>query len=70
MGSEARLATGPFRQVKAVRAVARITQAEVGRYCGEVTLPLSGAWLAKAKHGWLSGERGGSFKCCEFVLPQ
>jgi len=42
--------------VKLVRAVARITHAEAGHYCGEVSLPMSGLWIVTAKYGGPSGK--------------
>lgn len=42
--------TQAIGQVKALRAVARLSQTEMGRYCGKVTLPTSGTWLVTANY--------------------
>lgn len=43
-------ATMEVRGVKAMRAVVRLFQAEVGRYCAHVDLPLPGSWSIAVKH--------------------
>ncbi len=48
--------TNAVGRFKAVRAVARLREAEAGRYCGEVTLPTPGAWLVTAKYDGPSGK--------------
>jgi len=48
--------TQAIGQVKAVRAVARLTQTEKGRYCGNVTLPTPGMWLVTANYAGPSGK--------------
>jgi len=47
--------TQTIGQVKAVRAIARLSQTETGRYCGRVTLPTPGTWLVTANYAGPSG---------------
>jgi hypothetical protein len=48
--------TQTIRHVKAIRAVARLDQTEMGRYCGNVSLPVSGTWLVTAKYAGPAGK--------------
>jgi hypothetical protein len=48
--------TQAIGQVKALRAVAHLSQTEVGRYCGKVTLPTPGTWLVTANYAGPSGK--------------
>jgi len=48
--------TQAIGQVKAVRAVARVSQTGMGRYCGKVTLPTRGTWLVTANYAGPSGK--------------
>ena len=48
--------TQAIGQVKALRAVARVSQTEMGRYCGKVTLPTPGTWLVTANYAGPSGK--------------
>jgi hypothetical protein len=48
--------TQAIGQVKAVRAVARLSQTQMGRYCGQVTLPTPGTWLVTANYAGPSGK--------------
>jgi aryl carrier-like protein len=42
--------TQAIRRVRAVRAVPRLTQTDMGRYCGKVTLPTPGTWVVTANY--------------------
>jgi hypothetical protein len=48
--------TQAIGQVKAVRAIARLSQTEMGRYCGQVTLPTPGTWLVTTNYAGPSGK--------------
>jgi hypothetical protein len=48
--------TQTIGHVKAIRAVARLDQTEMGRYCGNVSLPVSGTWLVTAKYAGPAGK--------------
>ena len=48
--------TQAIGQIKALRAVARLSQTEMGRYCGKVTLPTPGTWLVIANYAGPSGK--------------
>jgi hypothetical protein len=48
--------TQSIGQVKAVRAVAHLSQTGMGRYCGKVALPTPGTWLVTANYAGPSGK--------------
>ena len=49
-------ATMEVRGVKAIRAVVRLSQADVGRYCAHVDFPLPGSWAIEVEHKGPSGK--------------
>ena len=48
--------TQAIGHLKAVRAVARLSQTGMGCYCGKVTLPTPGTWLVTANYAGPSGK--------------
>ena len=48
--------TDSIGRIKAVRAVVRLAHSEVGRYCGQVTLPAAGEWLVTTAYDGPSGK--------------